>query len=283
MAAKKKTAKKKTAKKAVSKKSSQSKALTTMEEYEKQMADDASADSARVSGGGEGQFISTSNGTFTYKDSDLGDSIEVVIVNFASENIYYDAPWDPDDPNSPACAATGYDDNDYLAPFDESPDKQCDTCEECELNVWGSADVGKGKKCKNRKRLALVHVDDIGNEDAEIAKLGIAPTSLGNFNKFIKGLDKTLKKPAYGVVTNIFFDPDDDKVLKFKPVEPISDPAAIAFIMEQRKAVEDSLVEPPDFSNYHEPVKQQRRSSKKTSKKKTSKKKTAKKGKSRFS
>jgi len=267
---------KKKAKKKASKK--QSKALVSMEDYEKQMMADASSDSARITSREGGSFISTQNGTFTYQDSDLGDSMEVVIVGFASTNMHYPFPYDSDDPNSPGCAAVGMDDNDYLIPSEESPDKINDDCETCEFNEWGSADVGKGKKCKNGKRLALISYDEILNEEVEVAMLSIAPTSMGNFNKFVKGLEKTLKRPTYGIVTKVFFDPDDDKVIKFKPVEPVSDPAQMQVIMEQRQLIEEALIEEPDFSNFHEPVKKQRRggSGKKASKKKSSKKKSSK-------
>lgn len=273
MAAKKK-AKKKTAKK------SKSKALVSMEDYENQMMADASSDSARITSREGGSFISTQNGTFTYQDSDLGDSMEVVIIAFASTNMHYPFVYDKDDPQSPGCAAIGLDDNDYLVPSDESPDKINDDCETCEFNEWGSADVGKGKKCKNGKRLALIHSDSILDEEVEVAMLSIAPTSMGNFNKYVKGLEKTLKRPTYGVVTEVFFDPDDDKVIKFKSVEPVSNPAQMQVIMDQRTLVEDALLEEPDFSNFHEPIKQKKRGGK-ASKKKTSKKKSSKKS-SRF-
>ena len=260
MAAKKKTAKKKTSK---------STAMVSMADYEKQMMADASSDSARTASHGSGTgFISIKGGSFSFGDADLGEELKILILGFASTNTYYDCDYDPNDPNSPACAAVGMDDNDYLEPSENSPAKVSDNCEECEFNEWGSADTGKGKKCKNGKRLAVMSVDDLEEDEPTIALINVPSTSLTNFNKFVKGLEKTLNRPTYGVTTLLSFDDSADyEVLKFKVIEPISDISTMEKVMAARAGIEDILLEEPDFSNYHVPVKVQRPARKKAKKK----------------
>ena len=243
---------------------SSSKELATMEQFEQQMAADAAADEARLGKSGESNFISIKNKEFTFRGSDLGEEMEVVIVNFASANMYYDSGYDPDDPNAPACCAIGLDENDMLVPFDASPVPQADNCEDCELNEWGSADVGKGKKCNNRKILAVIPADFASSEEVETAFVSISPLSMSNFNKYVKGLSKTIKRPSYGVITLMYFDEESsNEVLKFKAVGPIETPAEMQTIMEQRAMCEAELLAEPDFSNYHEVEKKPRRSAKK--------------------
>ena len=283
MAAKKKVSKKKVSKKKTDRKTSTSKAMVSMDDFKRRSQADAERDSTRIAAGAGGSYISLRNGRFQFQDADLGKELDVVVLGFCSENVYYDSPWDPDDPNSPACAAIGMDDNDYLIPDEKSPEVQADSCEECEYNEWGSASVGGGKMCSNRKRLLVAAVDDLlAGGEVETPTMGVAPTSIGNFNKYVKGLDKVHHSACYAMITKLEVDEDDDKVINFSAVEPVDDNALAQAIMERLDSVEGMLVTEYDFSNYHKPQPKRRGSKKKTSNKKTGKKKTSKKKGSKF-
>lgn len=257
-------------KKAVKKKST-GKQMITMEQLEAQMAVEAESDAGRVGTGSSGSTISISGGSFTFKEADLGEELDVVIVDFININEWYDRPYDPDgELTAAACCAVNRDDSDYMVPFDDSPVKQADECCECEYNEWGSAANGKGKMCGNKRKLLVVHPDELENDvdSIEVAYLRVSPTSIKNFDKYIKGVSKVSKRPSYGVITQMTFDEDFDyPVLEFKPTEVLKTVAQITKVQELRKMYMEDLAEAPDFSQYEEPVK-------KTKKKRATKKKS---------
>jgi len=73
----------------------------------------------------------------------------------------------------------------------------CQDCATCPLNQFGSAEDGRGKACKNMKRVALLR-------EGEILPLliTIPPTSVREWNTYMVNLTSKLKKP-YSVVTKI--------------------------------------------------------------------------------
>lgn len=257
---------KKKASKAVAKRGSKSTAMTNAADWEKRMEEKANAESARVESGG-GSYIGIRGKEFSFQGADLGEELEVVVLGFVYYNEYFDVPFDTDNPSSPACYALANTVGD-LAPADNSPDRQADDCANCEMNAWGSAATGKGKACGNKRRVAVVSTEDLGNdpEDIEIALIKVPVTSGKDFDKFVKGVNKTLKRPIYGITTSITFDADEDfERLKFKPVDKIGDPELLEKIEAKLDEALDMLNAGHDPSNYRggEDAKQQRPSSKK--------------------
>lgn len=229
-------------------------AMISMADVEKLMEEDVEEESSRAVAG-EGNFISIKGGSFTYQGADIGEEMEVVIVDFANENSYYDGPYNPDEPSSPACWSVSKDKSIDMVPSQDSPKLQCEDCASCWANEYGSADTGRGKACKNSIRLAVVSQDDFDNLDAaEVAFIRVPPTSTKNFNKMSNGVRKVHKRPMYGIISRIKFDDNADyETLLFEPVEPIGDPAVIMGLKELRGRIEDDILMEPDPSNYHEP------------------------------
>lgn len=248
--------KKKAAKKKAPAKKSASKAMVSMADFEKQMAAQANTDSARVGSGADGSFLSIKGGSFTFQEADLGTEFEVVILDFVNEKAYYDGPYDSDNPSSPACWAITHDDPSEMVPHPDSPAPQCESCAECWANEFGSADTGRGKACKDQRKLLMAAADDFAEEtpDKEIAFMRVPPTSLKAFDKFIKGLGKLSKRPCYGVTTDMSVTMDDDyPKLHFVPNQVIGDVAFMQEIMDMREQHCDSLMETYDPANYEEP------------------------------
>jgi len=275
MATKKKAAKKKT-----TKKKSASKAMVSMAEFEQQMMEQANLDSARTGSGGGANFISIRGGSFTYQEADLGEEIEVVVLDFVNVKDYYDSPWDQDNPSSPACWSVSYDKPSEMVPSEYSPVVQAEACAGCWANEFGSADRGKGKACRDGRRMAVISKDQLDDavEDIEIALLKAGPSSCPNFDKYIKGLAKVAKRPCYGVVTTAFFDDNMDyEVLKFRSNEKVESPEHMQKIMELREQVSELLTQEHDPANYVSPEEQApARGNKKAAKKKAAKKKGSK-------
>lgn len=272
MAAKKKSKKKVAKKKA-------GKGMISMSDFEKEMEEQAESDSARVESSGGGTHLSIAGSTFTLGDADLGDELVGVIIDFANEKVWYDGVYNPDDPGAPACWAIGTERPNELVTSELSPVPQCESCEDCEKNEWGSAATGRGKACQDKRRLMVVSMEDLMEaeslEDIEVAMLKAPAGSVSAYDKYIKGLSKVHKRPCYGVTTLMTFDDEVDyPSLNFAVDEVIEDASIMSRIMELRSLVEEDLVSEYDPDQYKDPEeKSPKRSKKKAKKKKGFKKK----------
>lgn len=198
--------------------------------------------------GGAGNFVSTRGGRLSFGGNEVpGNKMNVVIIAAVAENHYYTDRFDPDNPASPVCFAYDTGDGTEMGPHENSSDPQSETCAKCPMNVFGSADTGKGKACKNIRRLGLITED--GLEDvaaAELAVLKIPVTSVKNWGTYVSSLANTLKRPPFAVVTEISCVPDSKTQFKinFKLAGQITDGETLQALMERREAVTASLTQP---------------------------------------
>ena len=261
-----------------------SKAMTN---YEERFAQEAELQYDREPTGG-GNFINIKGNEFNFQGEALGGVMSIVIVADCFENAFYDSAYNADDPLPPGCFSIEVSPDD-LSPNEEGPNIQSDgDCSDCWANEFGSSETGRGKACKNSRRLAImaVSIDEDGNLEAvstgEVAVLRVPPTSLKNYSGFIKRSNKVLRRPSWAYVTEVSFDENADyETLTFKLIGPIEDSAILQAIDEQRSIAVDEITQPFDSSNYKDPetVKAERRRAprKKVAKKKVAKKKVTKK------
>jgi hypothetical protein len=250
-----------------------------------------------------GNNLGIRNSKFTYKQEVIGRSMVAIAVDFIHSQTWYDTPFDADNPHPPACHALSITGDD-MQPLAKSPSKQSEFCDGCPKNAWGSADVGRGKACAQQVKVALVAAG--ANETlstAEMAILTVPPTSLKNWNNYVKSLAKSHGLPPFAFYTRFSFDEDaEHPVLTFeieREIDSVED--LLAICGEDGKGgrvpeARDILMTAPDFSQQAEPRKKagkkaarkkvaKKASTKKASTKKASKKKapTKKKGASKFS
>ncbi len=203
------------------------KALTTWDE---ELAKQAAASAAMEENTASGSFFSLKSGVLSFNDSPIpGNEMAVVIVDHILENVYHEGEYDPDDPQGPSCFAFGRDEK-VMKPHDivfEAGKQQNDCCgipgsaDCCPQNEWGSADRGKGKACKNTRRLALLPAgtfDKNGNfksiedpehyENTAIAYMKLPVTSVRGYAAFVKQVAGALKRPPHGLMTKISVVPD---------------------------------------------------------------------------
>lgn len=278
MAAKKR---KTTSKKTSARKSKKSTALVTLESIQSTLAEDAAADTSKIILG-EGNKISIKGKKFKYRDTDLGNPLNLIIIDSVIERSYYDRKYDADNTCPPACFALADSEHDDLSPSINSPDAQSENCNECPHDEYGTALVGKGKRCRTHIRLLCVDgaydtysVDDL--DELEYAILSVPATSLNAWKGYVNKLGKHKSMPTYAVVTEVSFDPESDYgKLEFNLVETVQDPNLIMAIREKRNELYDTLRYEYDVSGYTPPDTQKKATKKKTSKK-VAKKKTAKK------
>lgn len=221
--------------------------------YEEQMAAEAAEIAKRIAAP-TGDRIRMSNKGFRTPDGMEGDELEVVIVDFTSTNLFYDSPYDRDNPQSAACFAIGAEPT-LMVPSPNSPVKQAETCAACPNNQFGSADNGKGKACKNMRMLALMPstaLDD-PDEDAPIWTMSVPPTSLKAFDGYVSSLANKHRKIPIGVVTRIYQDPNETYVApRFEVVRPLQGDELGTF-MTRREEANARLNTEPDVSGYQPP------------------------------
>lgn len=205
-------------KKAPAAKASTSRALSVWEEKMAAAADKSAKQEKDVSGL---KGISTRNGVLTVDEQPVpGNELDVVVLVAVHENQYHTKPYDPNVPQIPDCYAFGDPDAEdpegEMAPHEEAEDRQGDDaglCANCWANDMGSAAVGRGKACKNVRRLALVTADAIGSaedlKDTEVRVLKVPVMSVKGWALYVKNtLKEELRRPYWGVVTTVKVVPD---------------------------------------------------------------------------
>lgn len=141
------------------------------------------------------------------------NTLDVIVLAAVPLNEYYSTAYNPAKPTVPDCYAYGdpkaEDPEEGMAPGDVE-DQQSTKCDGCEKNVFGSADTGRGKACKNVRRLLVMTDDSLDNmKDAEERSLSIPVMSVANWAKYVKNvLGDEIGRPYYGVVTTISVKPD---------------------------------------------------------------------------
>lgn len=185
-------------------------------------------------------FLSTKSGVMTYRGNPItNNKLQCVILNAPIERLYYDTRYDPTKLVGPKCfaiatLATG------LRPSDRAEGKQHDTCEGCPKNEWGSAtNGGKGKACRETRRMLLIPADSIDTPEAvkaaEVAALRPPVTSLKNYANYVQTVAMTLKRPPVAVVTEIAVVPDAKTQFKvtFTLIKAIENGDVIRALMQR--------------------------------------------------
>jgi len=171
-----------------------------------------------------------------------GNEITCVIIAAVAENCWYKERYNPDVKSIPACYAIGEGKAENLVPHDAAKEKQSPDCKSCEKFEWGSdPNGGRGKACKERRRLALIPADGT----SEMIVASIPPTSLKGWGNFVLEVAATTGRPVYGVIANIKVvpDPKNQFAVKFSIVEPLSE-AGLEAAMGKRQMALEHLTQP---------------------------------------
>lgn len=239
-------------------KTTRNKSLVRKGDYKTELAKYAKEDSAREPGLG-GNFISIRGKNFSFQGTALPEPLKVVVINYAFENAFYDTEYDPENPAPPACFSIGMAE-DTLKPHESSPKPQSATCAECPHNEWGSAEKGRGKACKNNRRLLVLNADvkDFDSdyvEKSEVAMMRIPPTSVKHFKGHLKKITDGIKLPIWATVTALTFDEEaaTPVVIPQLSEELSGDRPLLEAIKEKRDNTAEQLLQPYDVSSYKEP------------------------------
>jgi hypothetical protein len=152
-------------------------------------------------------YMSIKGKKFSLGDVKLGAAIDVVILADAFDHAYYDKDYDPDVISPPACFAVGDRDSE-LIPDPISPVLQAATCNTCPQNEFGSSKNGKGKACRNGRRLLIASVFEGTVNLDDLAIINLPPTSLKAYARHTKHITSIHKLPTWAAITKLTFDDD---------------------------------------------------------------------------
>jgi hypothetical protein len=165
--------------------------------------------------------ISVKGKQFTLPDGQKSDGpLECIILDFAWFMVHYPGVFNANNPQQPNCFAVGRENPEggnlkahetVLKPLGEN-------CMVCEKNQWGSAITGKGKACKNQRRLIVVPPDF--DDTTEPMTMYVSPGGLKNWDKYVSRLNNELGILPVQCITSISFDRDQSyPLLQFKLVD----------------------------------------------------------------
>lgn len=221
---------------------------TGVTRWEDRLANYAKAAVEQEASVSTGQFISTKAGQLTYQGNPVKDNtLDVVVIDGILENTYYEGKYDPNNPAPPICYAFGRDDKE-MKPHERSSKPQAKSCGECKWNQWESADEGRGKACKNTRRLALLPTTDMtaaGLKKMEAAFLRVPVTSVKGWAAYTRGVAALRHLPPFGVVTRIRTVPDPKNQFRmtFEHNGDIPEPL-METVVERHEAMREEIAFP---------------------------------------
>lgn len=191
--------------------------------WEEELAKYAKEESAQEANAGGGTFFSTRAGQLALNGVPFaGNQVACVVLDAVLENVYYEGDYDPDAPQPPKCFAFGRDEAE-MAPHEAvGQNAEAEACADCPKNKWGTADKGKGKACRNVRRLALIPAGTIDQEtgvfapfkdpkkleQAEIAYLKLAVMSVKGYANYVKQVAGAFSRPLWAMYTLVKVVPD---------------------------------------------------------------------------
>jgi hypothetical protein len=165
--------------------------------------------------------IGLKNKVFTLPDGQSSEKpLECIILDFAWGLVHYPGAYNSNNPQQPNCFAIGRENPEggELKPHASVKKPLGENCKDCEKNQWQSAATGKGKACKNQRRLVVVPPDF--DESTEPMTIYVSPNGLKNFDKYVSRLNNELGVLPVQVITEISFDRDQSyPLLKFALID----------------------------------------------------------------
>lgn len=230
--------------------------------WEEQLARDAEIAAELERNAGGGSFFSVRGGMLTFNDMPVpNNTMGVVIVDGIFENVFYEGEFDPQQATPPTCFAFAREES-SLAPHETVvalKQQQNDVCAGCKQNDWGTADKGRGKACRNTRRLALIPggafdektgrfiptSDEEAIEKAPIGFLKLPVTSVKGYAQFVKTIAGGMKLPPHGIFTKITVRPDQKNQVMVS-VEPLGaiPHKLMPMIMKRREEAKTTIEQP---------------------------------------
>ena len=177
-----------------------------------------------------GAFFGLKGGILTFDKIPIANNkMGVIVLDSLLENVYFDSEYDPDVIAAPICFAHGRLEKD-MKPHElvvAAGQAQSEQCTGCPKNAFGTADKGRGKACRNTRRLALIPAGTLDANDkwtpfskpdqfatSVIGFMKLPVTSVKPYSAFVKQLAGVLHRPPFAIFTKIAVIPDKDTQFK---------------------------------------------------------------------
>lgn len=196
-----------------------------------------------------GSFVTAKAGVLQWQGQAVaGNKLDVVIIDSVFENALYEGDYDPDNPQSPVCFAFSHNEEE-LKPHEKAAKPQSDTCASCPHNEFGSAEKGRGKACKNIRRIAMLSASPMETsalENAEVAFIKLPVMSTKNWINYVNTLATIDQRPPFAVISTIGTMPDPKAQFKvtFTKKEAINDGALLDVLFKRHDAQKATAIPP---------------------------------------
>lgn len=184
---------------------------------------------------------------YVFPDKSEVTEFEGIVVDFATVQVMYDAPWQPGVINTIVCYAAATKPSD-LAPLPEVLTPQAAECKTCAKSKF-SPD-GDKPECNLRKLLAILPTDAEASTDMLVLDLPVMAAKA--FDKYAQATLVGHGAPTWAVVTKFSFDPNvkyDSP--RFEAVEPLDGDLG-ALIHARRTEARNMLLAPPQIKPVEE-------------------------------
>jgi len=172
--------------------------------------------------------------------------MDVVVLESIHERTYYPEKYGGD-ATTPVCYSFSQSGENML-PHPEAAKPQSKTCADCPQNKWGTSDNGKGKACREGRRLALMSAADLTDPDkvmgAVAGYLRLPVTSVRNFAGYVQGVVGGSDLPLFCHVSRVRVvpDPKNQVAVKFERVAGINDDAVMEAVFNRATAEADAIM-----------------------------------------
>lgn len=164
--------------------------------------------------------LSTAGGLLKYQGEPVaGNNMDVVVLYASYRNVWYAGAYDRNNIKNPDCFSLSETDE-GMVPDPNVANPPNATCGGCPKNAWKSdvkADgtVGKGKACKESRRLVMMPAGSLETVDsvksAELAILDLPVTSAKNYGALVNTVAATVGVPVWACVTNVKVQPSKNQ------------------------------------------------------------------------
>jgi hypothetical protein len=227
---------------------------TALQPWEQRAAEKAAqAAESASSTGGSTKTIGTRGGVFSIDGSEVeGDTLNLIVLDFVLDITYYGDSFDADEIVPPVASALGRIDRELVWADNSDPEFAGKLLKDSEVYQWGSADKGKGKAAKSRRRLIVVpegYLEDPAHPDNQPRKLMVPVTSSKDWDKYVKSLEAH-RRPPCGVVTAITISshPKFQFQLGFK-LEGLVDDESMNDMLDLSDSIQEDLFRP--YADYN--------------------------------
>jgi hypothetical protein len=200
----------------------------------------------------KGGFLSFKAGTMSYDETPIpGNRMEVIVIDFLLENAMFRDKYNPMKTVSPMCYAFGREEEE-LRPHEDSEEPQHTDCATCPNNEWGSdPEGGRGKACKNSRRIAIISADCLTKgidaiRKANVVMCKIPVTSIKNFSRFVNQCTGVMQAPPFQLITELSVAPHPANLfeVKWKVIEKIESQDVLEALYAKRQSIERQMFQP---------------------------------------